>query len=119
MEGCESLRVKSGFCGRSCGSEDGDLTHRSKARGGIVKVRGVEAIVRRRRVLRREGRWPTVWTPVGVPASSLRLLDVGKIGLPGAPPAIGEQAEDHRKQDEDWGEVSRAVADGGDSGQKG
>jgi hypothetical protein len=46
-------------------------------------------------------------------------LDVGKIGLAGAPLAIGKQAEDHRKQDEDWGEVSRAVVDGGDSGQKG
>ena len=97
------MRTSRGASAREVGSEDGDLSHRSKYRGGVVKVGRVEVIVRRERVLRRERRWatgeavPTVHRPV----SARSLLDVGEMALKYALPVIGVQCEDHCKEDED------------------
>lgn len=99
---------------REVGSEDGDVTHRSKACGRVVKVRRVEAVVCRGWVLRRERRWATggaVRTIRGS-ASLLSLLDVGEMALADAPPAIGVHGEDHCEEDEDCG-AKRAVANEG------
>jgi hypothetical protein len=107
------VRTSRGASAREVGSEDGNVTHWSKACGGVVKVRRVEAVVRRGRVLRRERRWATggaVRTVRG-PASLLSLLDVGEMALAAAPPAI-VQGEDRCEEDEDW-RAKRTVANGG------
>jgi hypothetical protein len=106
MAGYESV-CRQGRQRESSGSEDGNFTHRSEARGGVIYVWGVKAIVCWRRVLRHERRWTTVWTTVrGGPASRLRLLDVGQIGPAVASPAKGEQAEYHDEENDDWNESS-------------
>jgi hypothetical protein len=65
-----------GVSERSGGEEERTvaIAHRSEARGGVI-VRGPDAIVCRRRVLRRE-RGPTVRAPIYAAASRVSLLDV-------------------------------------------
>jgi hypothetical protein len=83
---------------------------RSEARGGVIYVWGVKAIVCWRRVLRHERRWTTVWTTVrGGPASRLRLLDVGQIGPAVASPAKGEQAEYHDEENDEECEADQGT----------
>ena len=80
-------------------------THRSKAGRGIIIVWVVDAIVRRRWVLRCERGWSArsaVWSAhCRRAASRLDLVDVRKIGSAVASSAISEHAEDYGEEDED------------------
>jgi hypothetical protein len=100
------VKTSTGAPTKEIGSEDGNVTHRSKSRGWLVKVRRVEAIVHRRWVLRRERRWATGGavrtdrTRTRFPAESVGCK---RDGPGGRAEAIGEQGEDHCEEDEDRG----------------